>query len=884
MTQVWVNNYTSLLVADCLASATEMTVNSAPVGTLGVDEYLLLTLEDANVPSRVEIVKVTAVVGDVLTIVRGQENTVAQDYFIDDITQGRMTAGTLTDLYQKSGGVMTGPMDMGGNGISGVPTGTPTTADEAVSANYVWKKEPEVSGLLTGGLIEKTTDTTITVSAGTGIIVDTYSDPEHPDTKEVSWPTTVPTVPGISTEGRTHVFINAAGAVEFYPGELTPVDTRDRIRLGLVYHAENIVVSTFAEPTVAGQNGPLLYDFINFVTDTARLQGGFVKAQPAGNLKLVRGAVAAFVPGGSWHDTPEAPNLRDYVEADPALMRYINQLGVLTGGLGGQVEDVDPTRWDNAGVVETVPNPPGNVTIQYLFMMPSGNHLIQWGQKVYANLGEAVDASGQDIAEFIPSPGTEDGFLLCQVIMEKGALDLTSSSQAQIFNTRVGYSGGSSSGLYVLRSGDSMTGPLVLPGTPTGPLDATDKTYVDDADGILAGGISDNADDILVNAGNISTNAGNISTNAGNISTNTGNISTNTGNIATNASDIVTNAGNISDNAAGLDLKLNLTGGSPTGDIFSSALIQADLGFVSGGGTWPNDANMGVYNNTGGTGVSQSAAGYSGIYQYDSAGGYEKPILLFSRNGQASLYYNGLISASTEVFGLNVGHSSHASDQRLTVLTSAGGVRFYNSGPTGNLGILQTSNGGVYQKTWMEGIRDGGVNLFHNDALTARTTSSGFESLGKLKATAPSADRSCLELIQDHTPNRDLVTVTFGGTLIGGWNTAFRVMSWGPLVDLSASDERTKENISNIPYGLDTILALRPTRHQYKEEFALGQRDFRLGFIAQEVMEVCADLYCSVDDDRMPDGIRHGVQESSLIPILVKAVQELTARVAALGG
>jgi hypothetical protein len=42
---------------------------------------------------------------------------------------------------------------------------------------------------------------------------------------------------------------------------------------------------------------------------------------------------------------------------------------------------------------------------------------------------------------------------------------------------------------YVLKAGDTMTGPLVLPGDPTSPLQASDKNYVDDQIASVTGGV-----------------------------------------------------------------------------------------------------------------------------------------------------------------------------------------------------------------------------------------------------------------------------------------------------------------------------------------------------------------------------------------------------------
>ena len=99
----------------------------------------------------------------------------------------------------------------------------------------------------------------------------------------------------------------------------------------------------------------------------------------------------------------------------------------------------------------------------------------------------------------------------------------------------------------------------------------------------------------------------------------------------------------------------------------------------------------------------------------------------------------------------------------------------------------------------------------------------------------------------------------------------------------SISDVRMKENITDSDEGLDVISALRPVRFDFKEGFG-NDRKNQLGFIAQEVEAVfpdAVDVWGESDDPEKP---YKSVGPASLIPVLVKAIQELTARVAQLEG
>jgi len=112
--------------------------------------------------------------------------------------------------------------------------------------------------------------------------------------------------------------------------------------------------------------------------------------------------------------------------------------------------------------------------------------------------------------------------------------------------------------------------------------------------------------------------------------------------------------------------------------------------------------------------------------------------------------------------------------------------------------------------------------------------------------------------------------VDSGGT-ISATNTAISAIS----------DARLKENVRDLSGGLSSILALKPRVFDWKEGKGANKKNVR-GFIAQEIEQVFPDL---VDEwkDAAPEGeAPYKSVRQDLIPVLVKAIQELTARVVAL--
>jgi hypothetical protein len=92
------------------------------------------------------------------------------------------------------------------------------------------------------------------------------------------------------------------------------------------------------------------------------------------------------------------------------------------------------------------------------------------------------------------------------------------------------------------------------------------------------------------------------------------------------------------------------------------------------------------------------------------------------------------------------------------------------------------------------------------------------------------------------------------------------------------SDARLKENVQDIDVGLSAILSLKPRKFDWKEGKGKNIKGDR-GFIAQEFEQVFPQL---VDEwkDPAPEGeAPYKSVRQDLIPVLVKAIQELTARV-----
>ena len=92
------------------------------------------------------------------------------------------------------------------------------------------------------------------------------------------------------------------------------------------------------------------------------------------------------------------------------------------------------------------------------------------------------------------------------------------------------------------------------------------------------------------------------------------------------------------------------------------------------------------------------------------------------------------------------------------------------------------------------------------------------------------------------------------------------------------SDARFKENVQDIDVGLGAILALKPRKFDWKAGKGKDIKGDR-GFIAQEFETVFPNLIDEWKDEAPEGEAPYKSVRQDLIPVLVKAIQELTARV-----
>jgi hypothetical protein len=104
----------------------------------------------------------------------------------------------------------------------------------------------------------------------------------------------------------------------------------------------------------------------------------------------------------------------------------------------------------------------------------------------------------------------------------------------------------------------------------------------------------------------------------------------------------------------------------------------------------------------------------------------------------------------------------------------------------------------------------------------------------------------------------------------------------GTVVGAQTSDERIKNIIGAVPYGLSEILAINPVEFTLKNDV---DQTKKLGFIAQQVLPIVPESVFDtgevIEGEPEDAPTKLGMEYSSLIPVLVNAIKELNAKIEA---
>lgn len=104
---------------------------------------------------------------------------------------------------------------------------------------------------------------------------------------------------------------------------------------------------------------------------------------------------------------------------------------------------------------------------------------------------------------------------------------------------------------------------------------------------------------------------------------------------------------------------------------------------------------------------------------------------------------------------------------------------------------------------------------------------------------------------------------------LGSSKNAFKAVYANQLIGKVSkySDRRLKTNISELPYGLQTVMELKPSIYHYKNNME-GKRE--LGLIAQDLQQTIPEVVVEGEEFL-------SVDYTALVPVLIQAIQEQQA-------
>lgn len=272
------------------------------------------------------------------------------------------------------------------------------------------------------GLAVSLTQPQVDVSAGDGHIVNFHDDPEAPSYTNRPWAAQAVSV--ALADGVTYLYVDPAGAVQQQTSPLTPTQRRENVYLGFAVTQSGVVLRAFPAPDVVTQPANQLhelYDGLGALNKNARATAG------GANLTLAFSGGSLLFRGAGFINNPAAPNEVLLPASNPKTFAYVTQLA---GSTQADTTLVDPTQYDNAGAISAITGSANRATNQRLYLFPSGNIRIQYGQVVYNSLTDAVQAAPTEAFVVNPNfPG--NGILLETLSVTKGATSLSNPDQAR---------------------------------------------------------------------------------------------------------------------------------------------------------------------------------------------------------------------------------------------------------------------------------------------------------------------------------------------------------------------------------------------------------------------------------------------------------------------
>ena len=290
--------------------------------------------------------------------------------------------------------------------------------------------------------------------------------------------------------------------------------------------------------------------------------------------------------------------------------------------------------------------------------------------------------------------------------------------------------------------------------------------------------------------------------------------------------------------------------------------------------TWKNDARdwrLGVHG-----GVSDS------LVLYDNTASATRMVVNSSGNvgiGTTSPSQLLHVSSTGSAGILLEADSDNANEDHVgeIQITQDGGATYHKLGTNNdNHAYINVSEALIIERQGTEKIRmDNAGKLFIGDSTFGGTAA-------RFAVEVPASGAGCLIRV-DSAANANETLLQFqdaAGQALGSitGNPSSNTAAYG-----TSSDYRLKENVSYTWDATTRLKQLKPARFNWKSQDASTVQD---GFLAHEVSAIVPSAVVGAKDAKDSDDnpIYQQIDHSKLVPLLVKTIQELEARIATLEG
>ena len=292
------------------------------------------------------------------------------------------------------------------------------------------------TGIVSGGYmtVNGSNPSAVDISPLVGYVVDMSTDPVRPTATRVSTgQMTVALDAAALMRTPTWWMVDAAGVVHQIDHRPTNVELRQRVALGFTAQLGGSIYTVHSTAVLMHQPMNQFSDLVEGLA-TFSISGNLISPNGA-NLRLNQSGGRLFSRSVNYNSgavLTNNPNVHTTIAQTPLNFQYFLRN---TTTLPPQVNVVNPTVYDNAGVLTAVGGGANTSTVQRIWAFTTntttGQILVQYGQSTYSSLSAAVNAIGS--GTHVPNPlFTVGGALVAYLAVVRSATDLSDPTQAVI--------------------------------------------------------------------------------------------------------------------------------------------------------------------------------------------------------------------------------------------------------------------------------------------------------------------------------------------------------------------------------------------------------------------------------------------------------------------